>query len=404
MATMIDILMPEDSQEGTEANLGRWLAKVGDRVDQDDPLAEIETDKVNVEVPAPAAGVLREILINEGGAVAPGALLGRIETGAAEPVSAPEPSPKSKPAPASAAAAVAAPAGPAERDASHLLSPSVRRLLAKHKLDRRLIKGTGRGGRITYRDAVQFLENKPAPVAAAAPSGAIPSRMVPHDKMRRSIAAHMVESLLKTAPHVTAIFEMDLSSIIAHRKAHKAEFAKSGVNLTFTAYFVLASVEAIRAVPEVNSRFHADALEIFDDMNIGVGTALGEKGLIVPVIHQAQRLNLFGVAEKLQELTQRAREGKLAPREVQQGTFTISNHGVSGSLVAAPIIINQPQSAILGVGKMQKRVIVVEHDGQDSIQIRPMAYVTLSIDHRALDAHQTNAFLSRFVAVIENWR
>jgi 2-oxoglutarate dehydrogenase E2 component (dihydrolipoamide succinyltransferase) len=220
--------------------------------------------------------------------------------------------------------------------------------------------------------------------------------------MRAAIATHMLQSMT-TAPHVTAVFEADFSAIMRHRDAHKAKLAAEGITLSYTAYIVSACVTAMRAVPEVNSRWHDDALEVFDDINIGVGTALGDKGLIVPVIHQAQHLSLAGIAAKLQDLTSRARSNTLNAADVRGGTFTISNHGVSGSLVAAPIIINQPQSAILGIGKLEKRVVVREVDGVDTIQIRPMAYVSLTIDHRALDGHQTNTWLNHFVQTLESW-
>jgi 2-oxoglutarate dehydrogenase E2 component (dihydrolipoamide succinyltransferase) len=201
---------------------------------------------------------------------------------------------------------------------------------------------------------------------------------------------------------VTAVFECDFSAIIAHRARHKDAWARQGVKLTYTAYLVAAAAEAMKVAPAINSRWHADRLEIFDDINIGVGTALGSKGLIVPVLRQVQRLSLQGL-RRVSTIG-----GKSAGREADLarcpgGTFTISNHGVSGSLFASPIIINQPQSAILGVGKLEKRVVVREVGGVDTIQIRPMAYVSLTIDHRVVDGHQTNAWLTRFVELIETW-
>jgi 2-oxoglutarate dehydrogenase E2 component (dihydrolipoamide succinyltransferase) len=235
------------------------------------------------------------------------------------------------------------------------------------------------------------------------PLRGLESKRIPHTTMRRRIAEHMSHSL-QVAPHVTAVFECDFTAISAHRKANKDAFAKSGANLTFTTYFVAAIVEAMREVPTVNSRWYDDAIEVFGDVNVGIGTDLGDKGLIVPVLHKSNELSLLGIATRLTELVDKARRGKLAPADVQNGTFSISNHGVSGSLVAAPIIINQPQSAILGVGKLEKRVVVREVGGVDSIQIRPMAYVSLSIDHRVLDGNQTNAWLSKFVSVLEGWK
>ena len=203
----------------------------------------------------------------------------------------------------------------------------------------------------------------------------------------------MVQSLLQTAPHVTTVFEADLSSVLKHREANKAEFARRGAPLTLTAYFLEAAVAALRAVPEANSRWTDSALEIFEAFHIGVATAL-ESGLVVPVLRDVQSRDLFEIARGLDELVTRARQGRLQPADVRGGTFTISNHGVSGSLLATPIVINQPQSAILGVGKLEKRA-VVNDDGR--IEVQPRCYVTLTIDHRVMDGHQANRFLQTFV-------
>ena len=208
---------------------------------------------------------------------------------------------------------------------------------------------------------------------------------------------------LQEAPHVTAVFEADFSAVAAHRERHKAAWAKKGVKLTYTAYLVAAAAAAMKVAPAINSRWHADRLELYDDVNIGVGTALGEKGLVVPVIRKVQELSLKGVAAQLDALTEKARAERLTTADIRGGTFTISNHGVSGSLFAAPIVINRPQSAILGVGKLEKRVVARDAGGVDTIQIRPMAYVSLTIDHRVVDGHQTNAWLSRFVELLETW-
>jgi 2-oxoglutarate dehydrogenase E2 component (dihydrolipoamide succinyltransferase) len=217
--------------------------------------------------------------------------------------------------------------------------------------------------------------------------------------MRRSIAQHMVQSM-SVAPHVTSIFDADLSAVARHREANKSAFEQRGAKLTYTAYFVAAAVKALEAVPEANSRWYDDRLEIFEDANIGVATALSDGGLIVPVIVKAQDLDLFAISQRLGDLTSRARSGSLDPSDVQRGTFTISNHGVSGSLVAAPIVINQPQSAILGVGKLERRVVVEDVDGREEMVIRPMCYVTLTIDHRVLNGFQANQFLTKFVEVL----
>ena len=233
---------------------------------------------------------------------------------------------------------------------------------------------------------------------------AIAGRRVPHSPMRKRIAERMVESLLHTAPHVTTVFEADLSAVIAHRAAHKDEFQGRGVALTFTAYFLAACVDAIREVPEANSRWTDDALIVPDTINIGVATALEGKGLVVPVVRNVQGLSLFEIARELGQVVERAREDQLSPNDVRDGTFTISNHGVSGSLVAAPIIINQPQSAILGVGKLEKRAVVVTEQGEERIVIRPRCYITLTLDHRVMDGHRANRFLQVLVQRLENWK
>jgi 2-oxoglutarate dehydrogenase E2 component (dihydrolipoamide succinyltransferase) len=312
------------------------------------------------------------------------------------------------------------------------LSPSVRRALLQHDIDPSRIQGTGRGGRITRADvdrAVEAATKVQAPSqAGTAQPRVIPakagtsgregsaglaevpafagmtggSHSIPHDRMRLRIAENMLASVTR-APHVTAVFEADFSAIVAHRERHKEAYARKGAKLTYTAYIVAAAAEAMKVAPAINSRWHEDRLEIFDDINIGVGTALGEKGLIVPVLRKVQTLSLKGIAAGLDELIEKARAERLTGGDVSGGTFTISNHGVSGSLFAAPIIINQPQSAILGVGKLEKRVVVREVGGADAIQIRPMAYVSLTIDHRVVDGHQTNAWLTRFVEVLEGW-
>jgi 2-oxoglutarate dehydrogenase E2 component (dihydrolipoamide succinyltransferase) len=423
-ASIVDVLAPVE-QEGTKASVKAWLKRVGERVEAGEPIVELETDKVAMEVPSPAAGVLAEVLVQDGQDADKGAVLGRLTVGHDVAAS---------PAVSSGAVVVAAAVGPstataplarsiASFDPALRLSPSVRRLLLESGLDPADVPATGKGGRLTAadveREAARRRAQPPVPATAvptappraeadilaraksAAPS-ALAGRRVPHDTMRRRIAEHMVRSVT-VAPHVTALFEADFGAIIAHREAAKAEFQRHGVHLTLTAYLVQACVEAMKAVPVVNSRWHDDALEIFDDVHVGVGTALGEKGLVVPVVHRAQTLSLMGIASRLQDATALARAGKLTPADVQHGTFTISNHGVSGSLTASPIVINQPQSAILGVGKVEKRVVVREVQGADAMLIRPMAYVTLTIDHRVIDGAQTNAWLTRFVETIERW-
>jgi 2-oxoglutarate dehydrogenase E2 component (dihydrolipoamide succinyltransferase) len=291
----------------------------------------------------------------------------------------------------------------------------VKRALLQHDIDPTRIEGTGRDGRITRADVDRAVEAatkvqegprttaqpQVAPVSEPNAQG-LRSHSVPHDRMRLKIAENMLASVTQ-APHVTAVFEADFTAIQRHRDRHKAGWARQGVKLTYTAYIVAAAAEAMKVAPAINSRWHADRIELIDDINIGVGTALGEKGLIVPVLRNVEGLSLKGIAAGLEQLIEKARREQLTGKDVSGGTFTISNHGVSGSLFAAPIIIAQPQSAILGVGKLEKRVVVREVDGADAIQIRPMAYVSLTIDHRVVDGHQTNAWLTRFVEVLESW-
>ncbi len=397
---MIDVVVPEE-QEGTKAVVRAWLKNVGDRVEQNDPLVELETDKVAMEVPAPAAGILREILLHSDEDAVPGAILGRIapaaEIGTEASTGAPtQAEPPKRPV---------APPAPSERETR--LSPSVKRAVLQHDLDPSRIEGSGKGGRITRADVDRAVEEatkvgKAVEGVLPASTGDIRSHSIPHDRMRLAIAENMHRSVTQ-APHVTAVFEADFSAIQAHRERHKSAWSKKGVKLTYTAYLVAAAAEAMKVAPAINSRWHDDRLELYDDVNIGVGTALGTRGLIVPVIRKVQELSLKGVATQLDQLTEKARAEKLSAADIKGGTFTISNHGVSGSLFAAPIIINQPQSAILGVGKLEKRVVVREVGSVDTIQIRPMAYVSLTIDHRVVDGHQTNAWLSRFVELIETW-
>ncbi|MGD9979122.1 MAG: dihydrolipoamide acetyltransferase family protein [Hyphomonadaceae bacterium] len=403
MADTANIVMPME-QEGSKSVVRAWLKKVGEPVKRDEPIVELETDKVAVEVPAPTDGVLASIALNEGDEAAPGAVLGVLSLTS-------EDRRQLAGATAQMASTTADIAKPAEsrRSSDHALreqrfSPLVKRLISEHSISASDIRGTGRDGRITHKDVEDFIAGgkaKPSPMKPA-PSAPIKGGRIPHDAMRRSIAEHMSRSVA-IAPHVTAVFEADFSAIAAHRAKHKDAYAKAGAPLTYSAYIVRAAAEAMKVSPNVNARWHDDFLEVFEDVNIGMGVALGDKGLIVPVIRSAQKLTLKETAAQLGDLTERARRNALKPTDVQGGTFTISNHGVAGSLVATPIIINQPQSAILGVGKLEKRVVVREIGGADAMVIKPMAYVSLTIDHRVLDGHQTNAWLTRFVDALETW-
>lgn len=408
MGTAIDVRLPAEQTEGTRSQVLRWLKAVGDPVSRDEPLVEVETDKVTVEVPSPADGILREIAAADGTEVTPGALLGRIAPESDGPVI----SAAARSAVAAVAAAVDSPSPVAAggRRASGLTSPAVRRLLAEHGLDAAALSGTGEGGRITVDDVLSAAAKRNVGVCAPQrPAGVDMDeetqgiRRVAHTPIRRRTAAHMVESLLHTAPHVTTVFEADLAAVLAHRAAHQPAFVARGASLTLTAYFVAACVEAIRAVPESNSRWTEDALLIHERIDIGVATALEGRGLLVPVIRDVAGLDLFGIASALGDLVARAREDRLTPADVRGGTFTISNHGVSGSLFAAPIVIHQPQSAILGIGRLEKRAVVSANEGCDEIIIRPRCHVTLTIDHRVLDGHQANRFLQVLVRRLESW-
>jgi 2-oxoglutarate dehydrogenase E2 component (dihydrolipoamide succinyltransferase) len=387
---LIEVRVP-DEQEGTKAVVRAWLKKVGDAVAENDPLVELETDKVTQEVPAPAAGVLAEILLDTDAEAVPGALLARIETGSPAKAGTQE----TKPEIIRGEAPSGAPGPrPAPGSGEGRLSPSVRRACQQHGIDPTRIAGTGRNGRVTREDVDRAVGQ--ATTVSAEP--AAQSSDIPHDRMRLAIAENMVRAVAE-APHVTALFEADFSAVAAH----KAALAQKGVKLSYTAYIVKAAAEAMTVAPAINGRWEKDRIAISPTIDIGVGTALGEKGLVVPVVRDAGSLDLEQIGAKLDDLTARARDGKLERSDVSGGSFTISNHGVSGSLLAAPIILHQGQAAILGIGKLQKRVVVREIDGEDAMVILPMAYVTLTIDHRVVDGHQTNAWLTRFVEVIENW-
>ncbi len=392
---MIEVRVP-DEQEGTKAVVRAWLKQIGDAVAKNDPLVELETDKVTQEVPAPAAGVLAEIILDTDAEAVPGALLARIETqGVAVARSA-----IGKTAAQREQITPQSPLAPGNGTDTRL-SPSVRRALQQHGIDPSRIQGTGRDGRITREDVDRCVADATV-VSVGERSTAQPMQFsahdIAHDRMRMTIAENMVRAVAEQ-PHVTAVFEADFSAVAAH----KAAMAAKGMKLSYTSYIVKAAAEAMAVAPAINGRWEKDRIAISPTIDVGIGTALGEKGLVVPVVKDAGALGLEQIGAKLDDLTRRARDGKLERSDVSGGSFTISNHGVSGSLIAAPIILHQGQAAILGVGKLQKRVVVRTVNGRDAMLIHPMAYVTLTIDHRVVDGHQTNAWLSRFVEIIEGW-
>src|SRR4051794_14479902 len=390
---MIEVRVP-DEQEGTKAVVRAWLRQIGDAVAENDPLVELETDKVTQEVAAPAAGVLAEIVLDTDAVAVPGALLGRIDTNCSPAKAGAQYAKREAPADAPGPR-------PSPGNSETRLSPSVRRACQQHGIDPARIEGTGRNGRITREDVDRAVASATT-VSVGEPTTAQPRQFsphdIPHDRMRLTIAENMARAVAEQ-PHVTAVFEADFSAVAAH----KTVMTSRGVKLSYTAYIVKAAADAMAVAPAINGRWEKDRIAMPPTIDIGVGTALGEKGLVVPVVKDAGSLSLEQIGAKLDDLTRRAREGKLTPADVSGGSFTISNHGVSGSLLAAPIILHQGQAAILGVGKLEKRAVVREVDGHDAMLIRPMAYATLTIDHRVVDGHQTNAWLTRFVDVLENW-
>jgi 2-oxoglutarate dehydrogenase E2 component (dihydrolipoamide succinyltransferase) len=415
-ANTVEVRAPAGQEEGTRSQVLRWLKAVGERVAEHEPLLELETDKVTVEVASPAAGVLTQILKQEQEEVAPGELLGRIGAAASALEAAPAAGVASHQGRSTTVAPQPRSSGALGGTVARQLSPAVRRLLTEHALDPAAVRGTGDGGRITVADVMREISapqpnaqggalagEAPAPMADPAGIEGVASHRVAHSAVRKRIAARMVASLLHTAPHVTTVFEVDMGAVLAHRERHREAFARQGVALTLTAYFAQAAVTAIRAVPEANSRWSDSELEIFDTVNLGIATAT-EAGLVVPVLAQAQSLDLLATARRLEELVRRARAGTLTPADVRGGTFTLSNHGVSGSLFAAPIIIPQPQSAILGLGKLERRAVVLEEQAEERIVARSCCYATLTIDHRVMDGSRANLFLQAFTQRLADWQ
>jgi 2-oxoglutarate dehydrogenase E2 component (dihydrolipoamide succinyltransferase) len=463
-----NVIMPQLGESVVEGTVSKWLKHEGDRVMEFDPIMEVNTDKVDTEIPSPASGVLLKVLVPEGTTVKAGTLLAIIgqpgeapaDGGSQEPglhpvgppfrtlPERPRPAAPKQMLPDDVDSPLATPfrpqTPPAAKHELGFISPVVGRLAAEKHVDLQQVTGTGQGGRITKKDVLAFVEGgqvpgqpeqpevpqletqaelppwekpgegdlfrptelqfgagdpgnaesaPPAAARAAPEAGA----SIPVEGMRKLIAEHMVRSE-RTAPHVTTVFEADLSHVSAHLAAHKDQFARDGATLTLTAYFVSAAVAALKAVPLVNSQWADDQILLKREINIGLAVALDE-GLIVPVLKHADEKSLLGLAREVNDLARRARARALQPDEVQGGTFTITNHGVSGSLFATPII-NQPQSAILGVGVMQKRAVVIN----DAIASRPMAYLTLTIDHRVLDGAVADRFMAVVKDKLEGWR
>ncbi|MFI5236205.1 MAG: dihydrolipoamide acetyltransferase family protein [Gemmatimonadales bacterium] len=436
----IDVPMPQMGESIAEGTLSKWMKKVGDAVKRDEPIFEISTDKVDAEIPAPVAGVLAEILVQEGQTVAVQTIVARIETDASAAAAAPAPvpaapapkaeTPKPAAAPAPAPVAVAAPVAPApivpapapsgngaetaEERLRRKSTPLVRKMAAEHKVDIGAIPGSGFAGRVTKADLEGFLQSGgavaapagggggvPSPFRAAAPAGAIThgtadpwegDRVEPWSKIRKLTADHMIMSR-RVSAHVNTIFEIDYTRVSQLRAKKKKEYADRGVNLTFLAFITKAVADNLRKHPVVNAAVNGDSTIYRRDINVGIAVAL-DWGLIVPVIRHADELSLLGVARSINDLGERARTKKLSPDEVQRGTFTITNPGVFGSIIGTPII-NQPQVAILCVGSIGKEPAVVAlPDGTDTIAIRTRGMLSLAFDHRIVDGSAADKFMA----------
>ncbi len=430
-----DVVMPQMGESIAEGTIVRWIKKVGDAVERDEPLFEISTDKVDAEIPSPVAGVVAEIRAKEGDTVPVNFVVAVIgvagDVAAKPPAQAAAPPPKPVPAPAAVKPVVvgAEPAralqGGASSAATHgdqslediirqRSSPLVRKIAKEHNVDITKISGTGIAGRVTKDDILGFIAGtspraraqapsvpvaqppaRPAPAGGASGAGHA-GKTVPMSVMRKKIAEHMVVSR-RTSAHVHSVFEVNFSRVAEVRERKKAEFEQSGAKLTYLTFIMKAVVDALHAVPVVNASVDGDNIIYHEAVNIGIAVAL-DWGLIVPVVKDADEKNLLGLSRAISDLANRARSKQLKPDEVSGGTFTITNPGTFGALFGMPII-NQPQVAILGVGQIEKRTIVVG----DAIAIRPMGYLSLGYDHRIIDGAVADEFMSHVKHTLENW-
>ncbi len=441
----VDVIMPQMGESIFEGTITKWLKQAGDKIERDEPLFEISTDKVDAEIPSPSAGVLKEIKVTEGQTVpiqtivavidADGAAAAPAASAPAKPAAAPAPAATSAAPPAKAAApAPAAPAPAAQPSGERVRSsPLVRKIARENNIDVAQVPGTGAGGRVSKQDILGAVESGAGsasrPAAAPPPVSAPPARpsapppptgghsasavlenAVPREKMyfghyevqpmsvmRQRIAEHMVLSK-HVSPHVYSVDEADVTGIATLRAKMKTKFEEaSGTKLTFMPFFVRAAVEALRAFPTVNSSVDGTNIVLHKECNIGIAVAL-DWGLIVPVIKNAEEKNFLGIARSMNDLAERARSKKLKPEEVAEGTFAITNPGVFGGLFGLPVI-NQPNVAILGLGTIEKRPVVIE----DAIAIRSMVYLTLSYDHRVVDGAVAHQFMAKLKHTLENW-
>ena len=377
----VEIAMPQMGISVAEGTIVEWRVRPGDRVEADEPLCDVSTDKVDVEIPAPASGVLARIVAEPGETVEVGAVLAELEVG--------------------------------DGDRSRIYSPIVRRMAADNHIDLERVEGHGIGGRVRKADLVAFLEEKkerplhtespykPEPEPTVTDDLLGPTHREPMSPMRRQIAVHMVESR-RTAAHCTTVVEVDFGRLAARRAELRPRMADRGVSLTYLAFVAREVVTALERHPILNASIEGEEIVHHEDVNLGIAVALDD-GLIVPVIRRAQRLSLEGMAAAIGDVAARAREKRLTPDEVQGGTFTITNPGQFGAVLATPII-SQPQVAILDLEAIVKRPVVVETDGEDSIAIRPMSYLCMSWDHRALDGAEAARFLGELRHGLENGR
>jgi 2-oxoglutarate dehydrogenase E2 component (dihydrolipoamide succinyltransferase) len=408
-----EVLMPQMGESITEGTITKWLKKVGDSVQRDEPIFEISTDKVDAEIPSPIAGTLSEIKVPEGSTVGINTVVAVIGGAAGKAAAAPVAAP-SVPAAAAASAAPSAPAETAATGDHPRSSPLVRKIAKDNNVDLGQVAGTGSAGRITKTDILTHLEkpataavpvapaaSAPAPAKPAAPAP-MPGELVPMSKMRSIIAKRMVESK-QTSPHVHTVFKVDMTRIVRLREKEKSKYEqRNGVKLTYMPFITRAAIVALRKHPIVNGSVEGDAIRYNKNINIGIAVAL-DWGLIVPVIKQTEEKNFLGVARAIVDVAERARGKKLAPDEISGGTFTLTNSGIFGEQFGTPII-NQPQAAILGIGGLNKEVeVVTDKDGVDSIAIRSIQRFTLGFDHRIVDGADAGKFMSDFKAYLENW-
>ena len=426
MAT--DVIMPQMGESIVEGTITKWLKKPGDKVQRDEPLFEISTDKVDAEIPSPASGVLQEIKVAEGATVGVNTVVGSIAAdgeAAAPKASAPAAPPKKEavPTPAAQLATPAPTAQPSDEDEHARSSPLVRKIAREHNVNLAQISGTGLGGRITKQDILEFIDksqgapaaaaptpsasapSKPAPSAPEArpaPPASIPGDLVPMTNMRKIIAQRMVESR-RTSAHVHCMYEVDLTNIVRLRAKNKSGFEqRNGVRLTFMPFFVRAALIALQQFPIINASSEGDSIRYHRHVNVGIAVAL-DWGLIVPVLKHADELNFLGLQRGISDLGERARGKKLKPEDVEGSTFTITNPGQFGAVFGLPII-NQPNSAIMGVGGIMKMPLVVtDAEGNDSIAIRSVVHLTLGYDHRLIDGAVADQFMELVKKSLEEW-